>query len=182
MLTQKEYLEKKNLFNNEHGKSMYRQYRAIRRSTSINRSLGNQSPPENNPEIENGQYSPLYFRQTDCPAFKKKFKSPLLLSMYFRRYVVRAPSKSDKYDIYNRYYKHDNKFACTMSIRRLAKEFSCSDKTIQSWIKLLKDSGMLKVEYINIGHGRRQSVFISGCYQAGKPFFYMDEIPVSDDI
>ena len=165
------FLNKNGLFDNDHGKLKYRSY--IESKTKEKFIV----LKENNKNISGGSYIPVPIKKLDCPIFRKKFKSPLLLYLYIRRFIVREYSESDKYGIFNRYYKHDNKFACTLSIRRLAKDFSCSVNTIQKYVDELEYHGFIKVETIEVGKFGKQKVYIFGGYKAGEPYYYIDEVP-----
>lgn len=172
MLEKQEFLDRNHLFDNEYGEDLYRKYKEDSRSLEISQEQGTTSK----------QYISIMFNKIDCPEFRERFKSPLLLYFYIRRFVVRKYNPKDKYDIYGRYFKNDNKFACTMSIRRLAKDFRCSTNTIQSYLNELEECGFIEIETIKVGRHNKQSVYILGGYKAGEPTWFIDEVPTPEKL
>lgn len=170
MLEKQEFLDRNHLFDNAHGECEYLKYKEENRSSSISKEQGSIGK----------QYIPMMFNKIDCPEFRDRFKSSLLLYCYIRRFVVRKYDPKDKYDIYGRYYKYDNKFACTLSIRRLANDFRCSVNTIQSYLAELEECGFIRVESIKIGKHNKQSVYVLGGYKAGEPTWFIEEVPTPE--
>lgn len=126
-------------------------------------------------EIE-GQFCPTTFAQLDDHEFRVRYRSKWLLYLYLRRFIVRGPYKDDKYDIHGRYFMN-NKLACTMGVRRLAKDFGYKGNgQIAKWLKELFEEGAFEKDEIDVGKRKKQIVYILGEFRGGKPFYHVENI------
>lgn len=181
MLEYKEFIQKYSYLDNTHGEKQYARYLDKQKRMEAMKDATTAPQPGVRSKHQGGLFIPIPYSKLESPVFRKKYASALTLYAYIRRYLITGPQKTDKYDLYGRFYKSDNKFVATLSFRRLASDFGCSVNTIRKWVRQLLDDGMMEVEHIKIGKGRVQSVYILGGYQAGKPVYYIDEVPLSDD-
>lgn len=135
------------------------------------------TPHESKPAYEiDGQFCPTTFNQLDNYEFRVRYRSKYLLYLYLRRFIVRKPHRSDKYDIHGRYYM-DNKLACTLSVRRLAKDFGYKGNgQIEKWLKELFAEGAFEKDKIDVGKHKKQIVYILGEFRGGKPSYHVDNI------
>lgn len=92
---------------------------------------------------------------------KDKLKPNLLLYLFLRRYIRKVKSDKDILGIFEKFYCAQGKLATSWPIKVLARKLHVSTRTVDRWIKELKDVGAIKVENVNY-NGRKQNVYVLG--------------------
>lgn len=120
------------------------------------------------------QFVPLTHDRLDNQEWRIANRSRYLLYAWLRRHIRRAPSEYDKLDIYHRFYE-DNKLAVSRPVRVLAKDFGYSGtRCIREWLDELFEEGAFTKEYIQVGKGQPQTVYILGEFKAGEIIWYYE--------
>lgn len=121
------------------------------------------------------QFVPIAFKKIRDPEWRLKHRCPLAGYAYMRSEVVRKPYGGDSYDLFNRYWA-DNKFACAVSVRELAKAFGYSStKKVREWLNQLFEEGAFEIETIPVpGKPKPANIYILGKNIQGKEIWYYD--------
>jgi len=89
-------------------------------------------------------------------------------------------SKTDKFDLYNKYFKAQGKICTSISEQVMAKHLNVSIKTIYRWIKKLEEIGFIETEKIELGSGenyKTYNIYVLGRVVDGHRKYYADILP-----
>ena len=121
------------------------------------------------------QFVPIAFKKIRNPEWRRNNRCPLAAYAYMRSEIVRGVYSGDTYDLFHRYWT-DNKFACAVSVRELAKAFGYkSTKKVREWLAQLFEEGAFEIETIPVpGKPKPANIYILGKNIQGKEIWYYD--------
>lgn len=137
-------------------------------------------------EVDN-QFVQIPFKIYKNKKLFKEIRECLPLYEYLQYCIWRGEHSSDKYDLYNNYFKV-GLLATAVSIETLAEVHNCCENTIRKWRDALIKHGLIKVEnkMIKIKNKKGKSVtakpyiYILGKQIDGKPYYYANDLPEDD--
>lgn len=132
------------------------------------------------------QFIMTHFKELDDKELLKGYRSPFLLYLKIRSYIVRAPFEGDL-GLYEKYWKK-GVLASTRSLIKLANDFGYSRKRheqIRRWVHKLVEDGFIKLDSVDVGKEKNQFVFVFGKHNSGadndyKEYFFKYDIKDND--
>lgn len=129
-------------------------------------SISDTNNSKNVKKISNGNF---FIRKTRSmirnDSYRKVFSGPGVLYEYLWANIIRSSLKSDKYNIYEKYYTKGF-LATTVSMRQLSKSCYMDKNTIRKYTGLWEELNIIKRDKIPTGiKNQFQYIYILGTWQ-----------------
>lgn len=133
------------------------------------------APEKKKKQKEDERFLMISFALLEDDEFRKENANPFMLLSWLCKFVVRAPMRADKLNLFEDYYKNDT-LACGLTQARLARDMGVSKRTIMRWLDYLERKEVLRIDKVPIDKYKKQNVYVVGTHNGYSACYFMHEI------